>query len=89
MPTSGGMTVYNSLGYDPSQPQGGGINWGSVIGTGLQSTGKAISGAQSPIPQYGSLPSMGQLDVATPNQPTNPIPQNNLMDALLRILSGS
>ena len=38
MPTSGGMTVYNQLGYDPSQVQGG-PSWTQRIGAGLQQFG--------------------------------------------------
>ena len=56
MPTSGGMTVYNNLGYDPSQPQGGGVNWLSAIGGGLKSFGKGIGEGSGSVPPSRDAP---------------------------------
>lgn len=87
-PTSGGMTVYNGLGYDPSQPQGGGLNWGSLIGGGLQSFGKGMGAGGSTPPSAGGSTSPTDPLYIQQQQPSPPIPQNNIVDALMRILSG-
>jgi len=57
MQTSGGMTVYNQLGYDPSQVQGGGYGWGSLLrdlGTGAKGIGKGLAAGETSVPQSQS-----------------------------------
>ena len=90
MQTSGGMTVYNNLGYDPSQPQGGPAPWQYIL-AGLGDTskgiGKGIASGTTPPPSPDT-PSLSPAETY-PTQQTNPtIPQNNLIEALLRLIGG-
>ena len=87
MPTSGGMTVYNQLGYDPSQPQGGtGATdlFLSALGSGMKAGGKALASSG----YKGGVSSVSGQGASIPDQPSGnyTIPQNNLVEALLRLL---
>lgn len=86
MQTSGGMTVYNNLGYDPSQPQGG-YNWGAMLSDASKGMGKGISSGQTPVPN-SQPPQFGDMPIQQQQSQFTPIQQNNLMDILLRLLGG-
>jgi len=93
--TGGGFQLYNALGYDPSQPQGGGgFNWGGAgqaIGGGLQNFGQSIqSGSQQGIPQMSGSSPYPQSEIGTgaPYAQNSFIPQTNIDDAIMRLLGG-
>lgn len=90
MPTSGGMTVYNNLGYDPSQVQGG-YDWSSLLkglGTGAKAAGKGLASGETPVPQSQSSQVEGpQIQGGGP--PASAIQLDPMViQALTRLLGG-
>jgi hypothetical protein len=91
--TGGGFQLYNALGYDPSQPQGGGFNWGGfgqAIGGGLQNFGQSMQSGGGSIPQIGdSSPfPQSQIETGAPYAQNTFIPQTNVDDLIARLLGG-
>ena len=99
MPTSGGMTVYNQLGYDPSQPQGGMGIW-DYIAAGAKGFGKGggfgnITAQRLPTPDFGgaNIPSgenYQPVNIPVPEDTSRStaIPRADMVEALLRLISG-
>src|SRR5678816_4262087 len=86
--TGGSVMDYTAPIVSPSPVQSTGPNWGQILGGGLQSFGKGMGSAGSTPPTAGSVPEISQISLSGQQQPTPMIPQNNLLDALMRILSG-
>lgn len=91
MQTSGGMTVYNQLGYDPSQVQGGGYDWGALIkglGTASKSIGKGIAAGETQVPQEQSQPLQESPIANGQYTPTTIQLDPMVIQALTRLLGG-
>jgi hypothetical protein len=79
---------YNPPAFSASPVQSSGPNWLSIIGGGLGKFGQGVGSGTTPVPSGGDVPQMGQQDYSQPQQPPAQIPQNNLVEALMRLLSG-
>ena len=63
------------------------INWWGLAGKGLQSAGKGITSGTTPIPST-DVPNLQGTDIQSPPERPINIQQNNLIEALLRLLGG-
>lgn len=88
--TGGSVMDYTPPAYGPSPVASiNSPNWGAMIGGGLSSLGKGI-GAGTTTPSSPDSPQLGgPQDYGTPRQPVAAIPQNNLLEALMRLISGT